>query len=113
MSKITNAKSIQKKSKVHVVTQLSPDRFQVCSGGSGNCYDVAITPHSTSCTCTWGQYRKPGQPSACSHVISVVNFIEAQNGRKVSAWTSEEQAAKQHRPTIQLGELTLTTRRAA
>lgn len=108
------AKVIQFKAKAHQVTQVAPDRFTVESGASGNVYNVSITPVGPRCSCDWGKFRRAGEPCGCSHVVSVLNHLAQQDGRKVSAWADEESAARQHRPVIQLGDgLTLTTRKAA
>jgi hypothetical protein len=108
---VRNAKSLQKKSRSHEVTQVSPTAFTVVSGGSGSTYTVTLAGQSARCTCDWGKFRKAGQPSGCSHVVSVYDHIAAQGGRKVSAWSSEDDARRQHRPIIQIGDgLTLTAR---
>lgn len=112
--KITNAKSIQRKSKTHVVTPTGSDTFTVTSGNSGNTYNVHVSGHGATCNCTWASYRPRGdQRSGCSHVISVFNHIEAENGRKVSAWASREDAQRQHRPLANIGDGVVLTSRMA
>lgn len=109
-----NAKNLQKKSKSHQVTQLTATTYTVKSGSSGSVYTVTLQNQGGRCTCDWQKYRKAGQPSACSHVISVYNHIAEWTGRKVSAWSSEEDAKRQHRPTLDIGDgITLTTRQTA
>src|SRR5262245_14101800 len=105
-----NAKSIQSKSRKHQVTQDAPAGFTVKSGGSGKEYRVILGTVPT-CTCDWGQHRKIGTPCGCSHVVAVYDHLSQVAGRKVSAWASEEEARRQHRTIINLGDgLTLTAR---
>lgn len=109
-----NAKALQSKSKSHQVTQTSATTYTVKSGSSSKEYTVTLQNHGAQCTCDWQKYRKAGQPSACSHTISVYNHIAEWTGRKVSAWGTEEQAKKQHRPTLDISDgITLTTRQTA
>jgi hypothetical protein len=106
-----NAKQIQKKSRAHQVTQDAPAGFTVVSGGSGKEYRVILGVVPT-CTCDWGQYRKIGSPCGCSHVVAVYNHLSEQAGYKVMAWASQEEAARQHRTRIEVGDgLTLTARK--
>lgn len=108
-----NAKQLQKKSKSHEVTQLTSTTYAVKSGSSSKVYTVTLQNHGASCTCDWAKYRKAGQPSACSHTISVYNHIAEWTGRKVSAWSSEEDAKRQKRQRLDIGDgITLTTRKA-
>lgn len=109
-----NAKNLQSKSRSHQVTQTSATTYTVKSGSSGSVYTVTLQNQGATCQCDWAKYRKAGQPSSCSHTISVYNHIAEWTGRKVSAWQSKEQAKKQHRPTLDIGDgITLTTRQTA
>lgn len=111
---IKNAKTIQKKSRSHKVSQVSLDHFTVESGASGSTYDVTFASFGPCCTCKWGEHRKASEPSACSHTVSVLNFIAEQEGRKVMVWTDPASASRQHRPTVNVGNgVILTTRKAA
>lgn len=112
MSKITNPKAIQAKSKSHVVTPQGGDVFTVESGASRNTYTVNVYEHGATCTCDWAKYRPASDTrSGCSHVVSVFNFIAEGAGRKVSAWSSVEDAKRQHRPTLDIGDgVTITAR---
>lgn len=108
-----NAKALQTKSRSHTVTQAGPDSFTVTSGNSGNSYTVTLHPVSgATCSCDWAKYRPASDPrSGCSHVVSVFNHIAEENGRKVSAWASPDDARRQHKPTVEIGDgLTLTAR---
>lgn len=108
-----NAKAIQSKSKAHQVTQDAPAGFTVKSGSSGKSYRVILGTVPT-CNCSWGEYRHIGTPCGCSHVVSVYNHLSSQAGYKVSAWSSQEEAARQHRTRIEVGDgITLTARKAA
>lgn len=107
-----NAKAIQRKSRAHQATQEAPAGFTVTSGSSGKSYRVILGVVPT-CTCDWGQYRPIGTPCGCSHVVAVYNHLSEQAGYTVSAWASQEEAARQHRTRIELGDgLTLTARKA-
>lgn len=110
------AKTLQKKSKSHQVTQLTSTRYEVKSGASGSVYTVTQLNTGFSCDCSWGQYRKHSDPrSGCSHTIAVVDWLAQWEGRRVSAWASEEQAKKQHKPVeTGLGDgVTLTIRKVS
>lgn len=115
MPTITNPKTIQKKSRTHLVTPTGPNTYAVTSGASGNTYNVHITPSGGTCSCKWAQYRPNGDHhSGCSHVIATFDYIAQTNNRTVSAWSSREQAQRQHRPNFSIGDgVTLTLRKAA
>jgi hypothetical protein len=105
-----NAKAIQSKSKTHQVTQLTSTTYEVKSGSSGSVYTVTLS-NQPQCSCDWGKYRKAGSPCGCSHVLSVYAYIAEWTGRKVSAWASEEDAKRQKKQVVDLGDgITLTTR---
>lgn len=109
-----NAKAIQSKSKTHEVTQTSATTYTVKSGSSGSVYAVTLQNQGATCQCDWAKYRKAGQPSGCSHVVSVYAHIAEWAGRKISAWSSEEDAKRQHRPTLDISDgIILTTRQTA
>jgi hypothetical protein len=108
-----NAKQLQVKSRKHEVEQVAPAGFTVKSGGSGKEYRVILGTVPT-CTCDWGQYRKVGSPCACSHVLAVYDFLGSQVDRKLSAWASEEEAKRQKRQTLNVGDgVYVTFRKAA
>lgn len=112
MSKITNPKAIQNKSKAHTVRHVTSDTYQVTSGTSANTYTVHTSSHGATCTCEWSKYRPSGdRRSGCSHVVSVFGFIEAEGGRKVSAWGSADEAKRQHRPMANIGDGVVLTSR--
>lgn len=109
---ITNPKRIQKKSRSHEIISVN-GHYEVKSGSSGSVYEVTPQGSGFTCSCDWGQYRRASDPrSGCSHVVSVVNHLTQQAGRTVAVWSSEEEAKRQHRPTIELGDgVTLTVRK--
>ena len=112
---IKNAKAINKKSKSHTVTPIDGG-YLVTSGTSGEQYRVTLVPAGGAvCNCEWGRYRKWSDPrSACSHVQAVMAYEQAQGGRKVSAWGSETDAKRQHRPMLHIGDgVFLTARRGS
>ncbi len=118
MSKISNPKEIQKKSRTHEVTPLDGDVFRVKSGSSNSEYLVRLLPDQNGavCDCKWGQYRKYSDHyrSGCSHVQTVYAHLEDHRGRSVSAWSTKEDAKRQHRPVINIGDgVILTARKVA
>ncbi len=123
MPTIASPKAIQKKSRTHLVTPTGPNSYTVTSGASGNTYNVHVTPSTGSgrgpsggtCSCKWAQYRPTGDHrSGCSHVVAVFDYIAQNDNRTVSAWSSREQAQRQHRPNFSIGDgVTLTLRKAA
>lgn len=114
MPTIKNSKVIQRKSRTHTVAPTGPDTYTVESGASGNVYNVTAHGNHGTCSCTWASYRpRSDSRSACSHVVSVMSFIAAENGRKVSAWTDKDQASRQHKPTFYIGDNVYLTSRMA
>jgi len=112
---IRNAKTIQRKSRRHRVNQTGPHTYTVTSGTSGNVYHVYVDDDSrvADCTCSWGQYRRCGAGSGCSHVVAVHEYRAECEGRRVSVWADANQASRQHRPAFSIGDgVILTTRRA-
>lgn len=110
-----NAKAIQTKSRTHEVHPLSANAYEVTSGNSGKAYRVTLLPGGgAACTCDWAKYRPAsnGGKCGCSHVLAVYQWQAQFDGKaSVSAWASEEKAAKQHRPAITIGDgLVITLR---
>lgn len=105
------AKTLQSKSRTHEIAKVNDTTYTVKSGASGNEYTVTLQDNGATCTCSWAQYRpRHDNRSGCSHTIAVYNHLAGES-HKVMAWGSEEQARKQHRPTIIIGDgLTLTVR---
>lgn len=115
MSKsIKNAKTIQSKSRNHIVAHVAGNVYTVTSASSGNRYTVRHSEQGSTCDCNWGAYRSStDRRSGCSHVLSVVNFVaQAAGANSVSAWTDEAQAQRQHRRTLDIGDGVLVTVRA-
>jgi hypothetical protein len=109
-----NAKVLQFKSRQHQVNQISLDRYEVISGTSGSRYTVRIHPDGPRCSCDFQIKRKSAAACACSHTLAVLNHIAQSDGRRVSAWGSEQDAARQHRATVATFDgLTVTSRLAA
>lgn len=109
---IKNPKAIQSKSRFHSVTLRGNDIFTVTSGTSGKEYTVNFFEGGATCTCEWGAHRPMvDRRSACSHVIKVLDHIAAESNRKVSVWSSVEDAKRQHKPTLNIGDgVTVTAR---
>lgn len=109
-------KALQAKAKTHQVIPLDHDIFRVTSGNSGNSYLVRFLPdvQGALCDCKWGEYRKYADfhRSGCSHVQAAYKYLENMGNRETSTWASEEDAKRQHRPTINIGDgIWMTTRR--
>lgn len=114
-------RKLQSKAKTHVVILDDPRyaRYRVVSGSSGKEYIVNVFQDGgASCNCDWATNRQDALienkgATACSHTIAVFEFIAQGQGRQVSAWASAEEAARQHRPTVDLVDgIVLTTRKA-
>jgi len=119
MKTIKQAKQLYKKGRTHAVCPVPENGanvYKVISGTSGSIYWVVVlsSGEGATCSCPWGQYRPDHDiRSACSHVQAVVAYREKQKQRSTSAWTDEEQAKRQHRPIINLGDGVLLTSRKA
>jgi len=113
--KISNPKKLQKKAKEHTVTPLDHNQFRVVSGSSGSTYFVRLQHgvEGAVCNCKWGQYRKWADHyrSGCSHVQAVYRFMEEDRNRVPSAWITKEDAKRQHRPVLSIGDGVLLTSR--
>ena len=117
--KITSHKKVQRKSRTHTVTQVGVSTYRVTSGHSGKTYTVrlqdqvrdgAVTYTGAVCNCKWSQYRPASDPrSGCSHVMAVFDFLDEKY--RPSAWGSSQQAKKQHRKTVVIGDGVLLTLR--
>ena len=109
---ITSAKQIQRKSRAHTVRQVRSNWYKVTSGETGRVYDVNLGVNGGTCTCEWGRQRPDeDRRSACSHVVAAMNFRANQQGRRVSAWVGPEDAERQHRPTLPIGDGVILTSR--
>ena len=96
-----HAKRLRSKSRTHQVVELAEGIYHVTSGKSAKTYTVTLGAHGqVGCTCDWAKYRRRGQPTACSHTISVFNWIAEQDGTAVSAWASESEARRQHKHIV-------------
>ena len=93
---ITNVIAVAGKSKKHKVEQISEKVFKVRSI-SKKLYYVRTSADTATCGCKWGEYNPN---SACSHVLAVHAFVEAQSSRTVKAYTSDTDVSKQKRHTI-------------
>ena len=121
---IKNVKTVNKKSKTHQVSEFSPFVYHVTSGASGKTYTVSVQ-HNTNtgaiefvgavCNCRWGQYRPNSDPrSGCSHVMATFRYIEQfETGKSVSAHASYDDAARQKRHMLAIGNGVILITRAA
>ena len=114
-----HAKKLQSKAHTHTVLVDDPrlNRYKVISGGSGKEYIVNVFKEGgASCNCDWATKRVDALvenkgATACSHTIAVYEFIAAGNGKRVSAWSSPEEASRQHRPVTNMVDGVLLTAR--
>jgi hypothetical protein len=105
---IKNVQAIADKSKKHKVEQISEKVFKVRSV-SKKLYYVRTASDTATCGCKWGEYNPN---SACSHVLAVHSFVEAQSSRTVKAHASAVDVSKQKRRTIHTGNgVTLVARK--
>ena len=109
---IANAKQIQRKSRGLAIRKVRPNWFKVFDVESGRTYDVNLGLNGGTCSCAWGSHRpQADHRSGCSHVIAAMNYRALQHGRKVSVWTNEKEARRQHRRMLNIGDgLILTSR---
>jgi len=110
---ISNPKKLQAKSRTHNVTPLDHNVFRVKSGSSDKEYLVRLQHdiEGAVCDCRWGQFRRFNDHyrSACSHVQAVYRHLEDHRNRAPSAWISEEDANRQHRPKLEIGDGVILT----
>ncbi|MDH3674940.1 MAG: SWIM zinc finger family protein [Anaerolineae bacterium] len=110
--KIVHVKEIQKRSRRHGVQQLGPNWFKVRDSESHRLYDVNVGLNGGTCTCSWGRYRPPNDHrSGCTHVIAALNYRAMRHSRRVSVWSNEQDARRQHRPILSIGDGLLVTTR--
>lgn len=114
-NKISKPKVVSQKAKGHDVTPLDRDTFRVKSGESGSEYFVRLLPNEdgATCDCAWGQRRRyaDNYKSGCSHVQAVYQQLESQRNRTVAAWSTKEDALRQHRPIADIGDGVMLTLR--
>jgi hypothetical protein len=119
---IANHKKVQKKRLLHKVWFVwerpadGARQYGIRSGESDQVYTVWALPNGTYiCSCTWGQFKRLDDPAcACSHPQAVDdwrNLHERGVGHN-SAWGTEEDAQRQHKPTRYIGDNTWITDRA-
>lgn len=115
-----HVKDLQVKARSHIVILDDPTyaRYRVISGGSGKEYIVNVFGNGgASCNCDWALKRLDALIEnkgavACSHTIAVFEFIAQGAGKRVSAWPTQEEADRQHRPSINMVDgVVLTERR--
>lgn len=108
-----HAKQLQSKGRTHEVAELAQGIFDVTSGTSGKSYRVCVGQHGqgASCSCDWGKYRPANdKASACSHTLSVYSWLAEREGRRVSAWSSDEEAKRQHKAKTDIGDGVVITK---
>ena len=113
---IKNVKQIAKRAKSHLVRYYGKGVYEVISGTSGACYRVEMLAEGgASCSCEWGKYHTKGDKRvACSHVQAVYQWKADEEGRRVSAYGTLDEAKRQHGRTLNLGDgVYLTSRKAA
>ena len=112
INQITHPKQLNNKAKSCTVYS-GMTSFKVLSP-SGNTYLVArigVGINQFKCTCDWGKYRPSHtrQVSGCSHVQAVVKYLAALRQERTSAWGNEQDASRQHKHMINLGDGVIIT----
>lgn len=105
-----NAKSLQSKSRRHIVTRLDLNLFDVESYTSGDSHLVrrSYTGH-LSCDCEWASHHPY---KVCSHVLAVREWEANTRAVTLSFWTDYADALRQHRSVGRVdGDLLATQRR--
>jgi len=105
------AKSLQKKAKIHTIDAVGNGKFWVTSASSGKRYLVSELEYGGfACTCDWSKYHRTDfEP--CSHVLSVEEYLEKAGNRSLSFWADKAEASRQHRPVRWVGRGLLATSR--
>ena len=107
-----HAKSLQSKSRHHIVTRLDANTFDVESYTSGDSHLVrrSYTGH-LSCDCTWATHHPY---KSCSHVLAVREWEANTAAITLSFWTDSASARRQHRSVVRIdSDLLATLRRKA
>jgi hypothetical protein len=105
-----HAKSLQTKSRRHIVTRLDLNLFDVESFTSGDSHLVrrSYTGH-LSCDCEWASHHPY---KACSHILAVREWEANTTSITLSFWTDYVDALRQHRSVVKVdGDLLATQRR--
>jgi uncharacterized Zn finger protein len=112
--RIVNPKRIRQKARSHRIhPTVQPGLYRVESGESGNAYWVLLDTVEASgiCTCPWGKHHFP---SGCSHVVAALAERAEAKGRRISAWSTVEEAKRQHQPWREVADgMVVTSRKAA
>jgi hypothetical protein len=118
--KIVNQKEVHQKSDIHKVEHIWGPKWVVTSGRAWDRYYVTLHEDRPGgkCDCDWGTsggrrrgYGRYKEDSGCSHVQAVMEAVEAAKGRRTSAWGSTEDAKRQHRPILDIGDGVVLTSR--
>ena len=119
--KIRNHRALLEKARTHKVVWKNETTYSSCylvaSGNSGQRYEVVVKEKFglARCDCDWGRqggYRKLSE-CACSHVLKVFAGREARKGRTIQTWNESEDAERQHRPVLEIGNGVWLTSRLA
>jgi hypothetical protein len=109
---ITHPKQIQRKSRYYEVRRVGPNWYKVSIPASNREYDVNLGLNGGTCTCPWGRFRPAyDHRSGCSHVVAALAYRAQQQGRHISVWASEQDARRQHRPMVKIGDGLIVTSR--
>lgn len=96
-----HAKRLQKKARKNTIIDHRGGVWFVESSTSGETHHVVEGGGRLWCDCDWAQYH-PAEP--CSHRMTVTDELADREGWAVYYWTSEEDAKRQHKQTLQIGE---------
>jgi len=104
-----HAKTMQSKSTRCKVTETGIEGLYQVLSPSGNTYFSDL--NSNTCTCDWHLYHKG---TSCSHLMAAQTYAHQQeSGRRMSFWTTEDDALRQHRPIAPMADVWATSRVAA
>lgn len=109
---VVNVKHLQDSSKNIEVKQINKHLYSAGSPENQFKHLVIIRKREDGvrieCNCKFGMYGGEG----CVHSLAVVRYILSRKGRIPSFWISKEDAVKQRRKVIQIGQsLFMTVRR--
>lgn len=114
-SEVHNLKELQNQSRKLKTVVVSANLVRVESGTDADItYDVHVAWRAndridTRCDCPWSHYGG----SICKHRMAALNALAAHKGKRLSFWTHRDEAERQRRKAMQVGDhLWLTVRRA-
>lgn len=106
------AKELQQKSRrlpveeVEIDGMIMPSYYRV----TGDHDTYLVDTYRMTCDCPWGRKRHHEKTSSCSHLTAALLFeTDRNNHRAPSLWANEEDAKRQHRRIVDMGDNLLAT----